>query len=41
MKAVMTVAKGLNIAQYKGPLSEMHQDWIKKLTAIPIPYSIE
>lgn len=26
MKAVITVAKGLNIAQYRGPLSEMHQD---------------
>jgi len=40
MKAVITVAKGLNIAQYRGPLSEMHQDWMKKLTAIPIPYFI-
>lgn len=37
-KAVITVAKGLNIAQYKGPLSDMHHDWTKKLNAIPIPY---
>lgn len=25
-KAVMTVARGLNITQYRGPLPDMHQD---------------
>ena len=35
---VMTVHRGLNIAEKSGPLCDMHQAWTKKVTADPIPY---
>jgi len=32
----ITVKRGLNIAEKRGPLSEMHHAWIKNNTADPI-----